>query len=435
MAWNALHQPQLYWDWLRQPDIMAYLGGLLATGGWVVLAAPEILAIVLPVLLLNALANTGWPSSGGAHYSAVIVPFLVAAATFGLARLDRWVGRLESWKVGRRVPVRVLESWKTEDQRVEGLHFFQLSNPPFFYSSFLPFLQPATLVLVLALFVALRFQIEQGVAPFSGRWHWPPLDGHARLGAQILALVPPDVSISAQSGLYPHMSHRERAYQFPTIADAEYIVLDVANDPVTLTYDGYFKHVRLALINPHFGPLAAGDGYLLLRRGSPKKSPLIDQFLTFTLAQPEEIEQPVRADFGDTLRLEGYTLTILPVIDQRGPHVQLTTFWRALRTPLGNLRPVFFYTRADGAIVYQQAELPQELYWRPTTEWQPGVLYKLTSPELRVSTLEETLLAVVPIDSNPNEPAERLAISAIPGSPLPNTADAGTLLRLLRLPK
>jgi hypothetical protein len=204
---------------------------------------------------------------------------------------------------------------------------------------------------------------------------------------------------------------------------------------VTLTYDGYFKHVRLALINPRFGPVAAGDGYLLLRRRAPKTSPLVEPFLTFTMAQPEEIEQPIKADFENVLRLEGYTLTILPVIDQRGPHVQLTTFWQALKGPPGNLRPVFFYTRADGAIVYQQADLPLELYWRPTSEWQPGVLYKLTSPELRVSALEEILLAVVPTAGNLNEPAERLAITSAPGSPIPPTADANTLLRLLRLPK
>jgi uncharacterized membrane protein len=404
MAWNALYQPQLYWDWLRRPDIMAYLGGLAATGGWVALAAPEILVIVLPVVLLNALANTGWPSSGGAHYSVAIVPFLVVAAIYGIARFNRWVGKLAGSEV----------------------HASTLRVPIF---------QPSILFTILALGIALHFQIGQGVAPFSRRWSWLPFEAHTRLGAQILALVPPDVPVSAQSGLYPHLSHRERAYQFPTIADAEYVVLDVTNDPVTLTYDGYFKHVRLALINPHFGPLAAGDGYLLLRRGAPKQSPLIDQFLTFTLAQPEEIEQPVKVDFGGALRLEGFTLTILPVIDQRGPHMQLTTFWRALRTPLGNWRPVFSYTRADGIIVYQHAELPRELYWRPTTEWQPGRLYRLTTPELRVDFLTEALLAVVPVGGDPNEPAQRLKVSPVPGSCVLDTIEAGTLLRLLKLPK
>jgi hypothetical protein len=283
--------------------------------------------------------------------------------------------------------------------------------------------------------VALHFQLHQGVAPFSARWSWPILDVHARLGAQILTLIPPQVAVSAQSGLYPHLSHRQQAYQFPTIADAKYIVLDVTNNPVTLTYESYFQHVRLAIINPRFGPLAAGDGYLVLKRGASKKNPLVEEFLTFTLAQPEQIDQPLQADFGGQLRLEGYTLTTLPVIDQRGPHVQLTTYWRALQSPPENLRPVFFYTRADGAIVYQQPEQPLELYWRPTSAWQTGQLYKLTNPQLRVDALREILLGVTSANRSSTEPAQNLEIKAIPGGIILDTVDQGRLLRLLELPR
>jgi uncharacterized membrane protein len=426
MAWNVFNEPQLYGDWLRQPDILAYLGGLLFSGGWVALAAPDILVIILPVALLNALANTGWPSSGGAHYSAAIVPFLIAAATYGIARLKKsggWkVGRLESWKIVDR-------SSKVEDSRWRiKNHHHPLSTVHYPLSTIF-------YLLLLALVIALSFQFQQGVAPFSSRWSWPPLDAHARLGAQILDLIPPEAAVSAQSGLYPHLSHRERAYQFPTIADADYIVLDVTNNPVTLTYEGYFQHVRLALINPRFGPLAVGDGYLVLKRRAPKKSPLVDEFLTFTLARPGEIEHPLQADFGGQLRLEGYTLTTLPIVDQRGPHVQLTTFWRVRQTLPENLRPVFFYTRADGAIVYQQPEQPLELYWRPISAWQAGQLYKLTNPQLRVDALREVLLGVESTDGSPEEPAHRLEIKAMQAGVTPDTADQGTLLRLLELPK
>jgi uncharacterized membrane protein len=428
IAWNVLNQPQLYGDWLRQPNILAYLGGLLSSGGWVALAAPNILVIVLPVALLNALANTGWPSSGGAHYSAAIVPFLVAAATYGIARLKRWVeGGRKAWKIAD-------SRSKMEDSKGE------IENRSHFHSSFSSTLRVHPLssihyLLLLALVVALGFQFQQGTFPFSSRWSWPPLDTHARLGAKILSLVPPEAAVSAQSGLYPHLSHRRQVYQFPTIADADYIVLDVTNNPVTLTYEGYFQHVRLALINPRFGPLAAGDGYLVLKRGAPKKSPLVDEFLTFSLAQPAEIEHPLQADFGGQLRLEGYTLTILPVIDQRGPHVQLTTFWRTLGTPPENLRPVFFFTRADGAIVYQQPEPPLELYWRPSGAWQAGQLYRLTNPELRVDALREVLLGVESTDGNPGKPTHRLEIKATQAGVTPNPAEQGTLLRLLELPK
>lgn len=380
------------------------------------------------VALLNALANTGWPSSGGAHYSAAIVPFLVAAATYGIARLKRWVeGGRKAWKIAD-------SRSKMEDSKGE------IENRSHFHSSFSSTLRVHPLssihyLLLLALVVALGFQFQQGTFPFSSRWSWPPLDTHARLGAKILSLVPPEAAVSAQSGLYPHLSHRRQVYQFPTIADADYIVLDVTNNPVTLTYEGYFQHVRLALINPRFGPLAAGDGYLVLKRGAPKKSPLVDEFLTFSLAQPAEIEHPLQADFGGQLRLEGYTLTILPVIDQRGPHVQLTTFWRTLGTPPENLRPVFFFTRADGAIVYQQPEPPLELYWRPSGAWQAGQLYRLTNPELRVDALREVLLGVESTDGNPGKPTHRLEIKATQAGVTPNPAEQGTLLRLLELPK
>jgi len=427
MAWNVLYQPHLYWNWLRRPDILAYLGGLLASGGWVALAAPEILAIALPLIMLNALANTGWPSSGGAHYSVAIVPFLVAAAAVGLARLSRWAAAIGRWR------------WRGQssaiDERPQPQSSYLFLLPPFPVASRLTF-PPTALFMILALVTALYFQIEQGVVPFSRRWSWPVLDAHDRLGAKILELIPAQAPVSAQSGLYPHLSHRQRMYQFPTIADADYIVLDVTNRPAPLNYPGYFQNVRLALIHPRFGPLAAGDGYLLLQRGAPRRFPLVEEFLSFTLAQPEEIKQPLQADFGDALRLEGYTLTLLPVIDQRGPHVRITTFWRALRTSPGNLRPIFAYARADGAVVYQQTELPFELYWRSTGEWQAGQLYKLTTPELRVvDNMVETLLAVVPTEGDADNPTDRLEILPVPGSAPPDTVDSGTRVRLLKLPK
>lgn len=427
MAWNALAHPQLYWDWLRRPDISAYLGGLLATGGWVALAAPEILAIALPVIMLNALANTGWPSSGGAHYSAAIVPFLVAAAAIGLARLGQWVSVIGRWS--RR-------SQNSAIKECPQPHAPYLSLLPPVFAFNLPALRPVTLLIIVAVAVALHFQFEQGVAPFSRRWTWPALNAHDRLAANILALIPSDAPLSAQSDLYPHLSHRREIYQFPTIANADYVVLDVTARPAPLDYPGYFHHARLALINPNFGPLAAGDGYLLLQRGAPRQPALVPEFLSFTLAQPGEIEQPLQADFGDTLRLEGYTLALLPVIDQRGPHVQITTFWRALRTSPGNFRPIFAYARADGAIVYQQTQLPFELYWRSTGEWQAGQLYKLTMPELRVvDNMNEAFLAVIPAGADPADSTARLKILPVSSDVPPDTIDSDTLMHLLKLPR
>jgi hypothetical protein len=249
-------------------------------------------------------------------------------------------------------------------------------------------------------------------------------------------MVPPHVPVSAQSGLYPHLSHRQGIYQFPTIADADTIALDVTNRPAPLDYASYYQQVQLALANPQLGLLAATDGFLLLRRGGSDRFSPGEGFLTFTLAQPEEIEQPLQADFGDELRLEGYTLTALPVVDQRGPHVQITTFWRALRASPGNLRPNLVYASADGPRVDQQTQLPFELYWRPTEAWQVGPLYKLTWPEPQeVDYGFEAHLAVVPVDGDPQDPDARLKIRPVPGGAAPELGDSGTLVRLLELPR
>jgi hypothetical protein len=96
---------------------------------------------------------------------------------------------------------------------------------------------------------------------------------------------------------------------------------------------------------------------------------------------------------------------------------------------------VFFFTRADGAIVYQQPEPPLELYWQPISTWQVGQLYKLTNPQLRVDALREVLLGVESIDGSPEEPAHRLELKAMQAGVTPDTAAQGTLLRLLELPK
>ena len=170
---------------------------------------------------------------------------------------------------------------------------------------------------------------------------------------------------------------------------------------------------------------------------APKARRIPDEaFLSFTLAQPEEIEQPLQVDFGDGFRLEGYTLTQLPIVDQRGPHVQLTTYWRTLDATPDDLRPIFSYARADGAVVYQQTNNRMSYIWRSTDEWQNDQLYKLSTPALQITdNIAEVLLAVAPTESDPDDTTDYLRISPIPGGIPPDITDSGTMLRLLDLPR
>ena len=84
----ALEQPALVVRWLWQPDIRAYLGGLLATGGFVSLFSP-LLLLTAPVLTLNVFSQWPWTYSEGAHYSASLIPFIIVSAIYGVAFVAR----------------------------------------------------------------------------------------------------------------------------------------------------------------------------------------------------------------------------------------------------------------------------------------------------------------------------------------------------------
>ena len=40
----------------------------------------------------------------------------------------------------------------------------------------------------------------------------PRVTDHHRLAQELMALIPPDAALSTQSGLYPHLAHRQKAY-------------------------------------------------------------------------------------------------------------------------------------------------------------------------------------------------------------------------------
>ena len=70
-------------------DRLSYLGALLIPLAFLSLAAPLLAAGALPEVLINVLADWFPQYSIQFQYVAVIVPFLVAAAILGLARLRR----------------------------------------------------------------------------------------------------------------------------------------------------------------------------------------------------------------------------------------------------------------------------------------------------------------------------------------------------------
>jgi len=188
---------------------------------------------------------------------------------------------------------------------------------------------------------------------------------HQQLFARFASQIPRDVKVSTTSTLFPHLSHRRVLYRFPTILDAEYILLDVSQATTTNPVD--FRVNYLDALGQGFGIRDAADGYILLQRGLSQKE-LPDAFYDFLRARSAQPQQRVVIDFGDQVRFLGYD-----VRQDDWQRVYLRTYWTRLSGMDNNFTLFPFYPDENGA-PRADAELPALLihFWYPTLGWQDG---------------------------------------------------------------
>src|SRR5207248_4317406 len=72
---------------LARPTVLEYLVALLLSGGWLGVFAPLSLLPALPSLALNTFSSSPWMAAGKAHYSGLVLPFIVLGAAVGLGAL------------------------------------------------------------------------------------------------------------------------------------------------------------------------------------------------------------------------------------------------------------------------------------------------------------------------------------------------------------
>ena len=206
--------------------------------------AASILALKLSVsataseLALNLLSNFPLQRTIDYQYASVIIAVLALAAVVGAARAARLAGAFlhVPRSLARGVPAAL------------GL-FAMLA------------------------FQAARYGSLRALGPeYAGAF---TMTEHARLGRHVLAQIPLDAPVSAQGPIAPHVSNRRTVYVFPTVRDAEYVVLDERADlfPVHLQTlpgmtpeESYREYVRRLLRDGEFTVVAQDDGWLLLRR-------------------------------------------------------------------------------------------------------------------------------------------------------------------------
>ena len=361
IARNLVQQPGLFVDWLLQPHIVRYLRDLWLSSGGLSILYPQVLLMALPALAINTFSSSDWMHSGGAHYSVTIVPFLMIAAIYGVA----WaMGKAQRWRIGG--------------------------------------LPNSTSVLTTGLFllgsglgIALVHHYHSGISPPSRRFLLEPVTEHARRAAPLVERVnalPPETAISVGSNLYPHVAHREDVYLFPTISDAQFILLDIVGPAAPVGAGDQRQIVRELLEYGQFGIAASDHGFLLLERDLDQYllSPSFDQVF---LADHVEPQTHVGADFAGLLRLEGFDRDVRPVVRPE-LLVQYTTYWQALTPLVEEYRLVFYFWDDQRRLVHIQPE-EHTLHWYPIWVWDAKRTIRVTLPPLPKGDLPHVGVAVL----------------------------------------
>ncbi len=289
---NILLHPWLLFLTFLTLDRFYYIGGLLRSTGFFSLLAPEWLLPAIPALAINLFSDYPLYYSGVYHYNAVIIPFVMVAAIHGTRRFLRYwcVWRGESEEV-------ILDAsaghetrfayWLRQDLPFlqQRMHSVQVGKKwvSSTYTTLLTFTRPMlagpafapTMIrvqqaypMMARLYTSQRKNATSHLAPLArqatlshlqwwvGVWlvtmlvvnffilypqlnsFWPdhlPAVREQHIN-QLLAIIPPNASVSASESLNPHLSQRLYITVFPAITfstskhinnTVQYVIVDV----------------------------------------------------------------------------------------------------------------------------------------------------------------------------------------------------------------
>jgi hypothetical protein len=276
---NLIIHPWLFFTTFVTLNRLYYLASLFRSTGFLSLLAPEWLLLALPGLAVNLLSTDSLSYSGVYHYNATIIPFVMLSAIHGTRRLiSLWQG----WR-GEKSENITLQS---KNSPGVSLHFLSGAMKSSAYIR----VSPVTAVIKASLSAGKRFlnrlvewvcrrHIYMRLSRIIKVWRsalaqwliiqWqrfsermvplaritvmlglnlllakPLLDGfwadhepgsREQHIQQLLALIPPDASVSASSNINPHVSERQLLAVFPAInvngidstETVQYIIVDL----------------------------------------------------------------------------------------------------------------------------------------------------------------------------------------------------------------
>jgi uncharacterized membrane protein len=303
---NILLHPWLLFTTFITFDRFYYLVNLLRGTGFLALLAPEWLLPALPALAINLLSTDPLLYSGVFQYNATIIPFIMLASIESTHRIitlwHMWRGDFTALLSTKSIVVqqKTLLARFVRGVSLGALRRFRCKNLAgalaqagslqwqSFSESMIPLakslgkarLQQVLYGWLLAMCV-LNFVIMD--PPLSAFWPDHALGSREQHIEHLLAMIPPNASVSASSTLNPHLSQRLSITLFPAITFSssarhvntivQYIIVDL---------DSLFPEDRVKTTNElnqlvnsgQFRVLARAEGVVLLERGSHKRKAL-----------------------------------------------------------------------------------------------------------------------------------------------------------------
>jgi uncharacterized membrane protein len=207
-----------------------YLADLLLPLVLLFAAAPLVLIAAIPELGLNLLSATHTQSSIHHHYTAGLIPPLIAASVVGAGRLARGEQRRAIMLAGIAVAAALVAN-------------FRLGAIPLWRS--LP-----------------------GGSSYQA--HMSHVSMHDRITERALRLIPESAVVSATNSLGSHLSARRRLVSFPHVQDAEWIAADETQPGYADRWDPLATATDLARLrrSRDWRLVFSEDGVLVFRRKS-----------------------------------------------------------------------------------------------------------------------------------------------------------------------
>ena len=317
---NTLLDPGYALGQMFAPAKQLYIQQLFAPLGALPLLGWPVLAISTPTFLYLLLSGQSADDMIASQYSAPLLPFLLGASIVGLRFLS------QRGKAGGPA-------------LAAGLTAFAITA--------------ATLGAYLygPLPLARHFAFE--------RYQQPPRLAAAR---QMIAQIPAQASVIAQSDLVPQLSRR-RTIQLFGLADPalrpDYYFFDTDSKasrwPLSYEDQPYFEALARVTADAEYRVVAGREGYLLLRRESPDRG------------------RPLAVTFGEQITLAGYRLAEGQTA--AGGTLTLTLYWRAERKPDADYTAFIHLLDQEGNRWGQHDGYPTGRYL-PTSKWEPGRLLR-----------------------------------------------------------